>query len=105
MPELNNDASDAAAEDTAASNTVWPELAVSGNGPDTGVADPAVRVILDRVREIPGLPVSEHPDAYAGMHDALLEALNEEPQPTETRHEEPEHAEQHGGPHPGTGAA
>ncbi|MFE4542449.1 hypothetical protein [Arthrobacter sp. NPDC056727] len=86
MPELNNDASDAAAPDVT-----WPMPEVPGNGPDSGVADSAVRAILDRVREVPGLPVSEHPDAYAGMHDALLAALNEEPQ-----HEEPR---------PGPGAA
>ena len=41
-------------------------------------ADPAVRSILDRVREVPALPVSEHPAAYADMHDALLEALNDD---------------------------
>jgi hypothetical protein len=105
MPELNNDAPGAGAADL-----FWPELAEPGNGPDSngpdsngsdsngqdsGVADPAVLTILDQVREIPGLPVSEHPAAYAGMHDALLEALNEEPR----------HEERHGEPRPGPGAA
>ncbi|MDQ0864281.1 hypothetical protein [Arthrobacter globiformis] len=75
MPELNNDASDGAAPDVT-----WPQLAVPGSTSEAGVADPAVLAILDRVRSVPGLPVSEHPAAYAAMHDALLEALNEEPQ-------------------------
>ena len=85
MPELNNDAPDAEVLDVT-----WPELAVSGGG-HPEITDPAVLAILDQVRGVPGLPVSEHPDAYAGMHDALLEALNEEPQ-----HEQPR---------PGPGAA
>jgi hypothetical protein len=96
MPELNNDApdgavpdgtaSDAATSDAAVSGTAWPDLAVPGGGAaDTGAADPAVLAILDRVREVSGLPVSEHPAAYAGMHDALLEALNQDPQ-----HQEPQ---------------
>ncbi|MFE4836203.1 hypothetical protein ACFRAU_16175 [Arthrobacter sp. NPDC056691] len=95
MPELNNDASydalpggaapDSAAPDSAVdaalSDAAWPELTVPGSpASEAGVADPAVLAVLDRVREIPGLPVSEHPAAYAAMHDALLEALNEEPQ-------------------------
>jgi hypothetical protein len=75
MPELNNNASDGAVHDTA-----WPELPQPGSPAGAGVADPAVLAILDRVREVPGLPVSEHPVAYADMHDALLEALNQEPQ-------------------------
>ncbi|MFF2317170.1 hypothetical protein ACFVTE_12980 [Arthrobacter sp. NPDC058097] len=95
MPELNYDAPGAGAADL-----FWPELAAPGNGPDSsnpdsGVTDPAVRTILDQVREVPGLPVSEHPAAYAGMHDALLEALNEEPR----------HEERHEEPRPGPGAA
>ena len=95
MPELNNDASDGAVQDTAvqdtavpdtavpdtaAPDTAWPELALPASPADAGIADPAVLAILERVREVPGLPVSEHPAAYADMHDALLEALNEEPQ-------------------------
>jgi hypothetical protein len=92
MPELSNDESDAAVSDTA-----WPELAVSGSGPaDAAAADPAVLAILERVRDVPGLPVSEHQAAYAGMHDALLEALNQEPQHGQ---------QQHGAPRPGPGAA
>ena len=80
MPELNNDASDGPGPDTSVPGAAWPEPAVSGSASEAGVADPAVLAILDGVREVPGLPVSEHPAAYANMHDALLEALNEEPQ-------------------------
>jgi hypothetical protein len=92
MPELNNDAPGAAAQEnsvsrSAVSEIAWPELAAS-DGPL--VADPAVRTILEQVRVVPGLPVSEHPEAYAGLHDALLEALDEQP------HQEPR---------PGPGAA
>jgi hypothetical protein len=104
MPELNNDAPDTAVPDTAVPDAAvrgvpdaalpgaaWPELTVPGSrASEAGVADPAVHAILDRVREVPGLPVSEHPAAYADMHDALLEALNEEPQNEEPR-EEPQH--------------
>ncbi|MDQ0617860.1 hypothetical protein [Arthrobacter globiformis] len=95
MPELNNDPSDGGVTDTAVPETAWPELTLPGSRADAGIADPAVLAILDRVRQVPGLPVSEHPAAYADMHDALLEALNEEPQ-----HEEPRVQVQ-----PGPGAA
>jgi hypothetical protein len=94
MPELNNDASDGAASDpempgAEMPGAVWPELPVPGSASEAGVADPAVLATLDRVREVPGLPVSEHLAAYAAMHDALLGALNEEPQ-NEAPREEPQ---------------
>jgi len=70
----------------AAPQVAWPELppagldesgsarAHSGNaGPDA-----TVQAILGRVRDVPTLPVSEHPAAYAEMHDSLLAALNED---------------------------
>jgi hypothetical protein len=92
MPELNNDAPDGSVPDAAVSDTAWPDLTLPGGRADgAGIADPAVLAILDRVREVPGLPVSEHPAAYAGMHDALLEALNKEPQYEESQYEKPEH--------------
>ncbi|WP_395402886.1 hypothetical protein ACHMXB_03740 [Arthrobacter sp. UC242_113] len=110
MPELNNDASngavhetaahDAAVQGTAVPDTAWPELALPSGRGDDGIADTAVLAILDRVRDVPGLPVSEHPAAYADMHDALLEALNKEPQ-----HEEPQYDVPREQPQPGAGAA
>lgn len=101
MPELNNDAPEAAVPHTAFPDTAlpdsevpdaaWPELTVPGRGPEAGIADPAVLAIVDRVRAVPGLPVSEHPAAYAEMHDALLEALNEDPPNEALQHQDPRH--------------
>ncbi len=34
--------------------------------------------MLDRLAALEQAPVSEHGELYAGMHDALLEALNED---------------------------
>jgi hypothetical protein len=60
----------------------WPEPrpadSGAGGSEGTSVVDATVQEVLDRVREIPGLPVSEHPAAYTEIHDALLEALNED---------------------------
>ncbi|WP_190242973.1 hypothetical protein [Arthrobacter globiformis] len=105
MPELNNDVSETAVQDTgvqetAEPDTAWPDLAPPTGRTGDGIADTAVLAILDRVREVPGLPVSEHPAAYADMHDALLEALNEEPQ-----REEPQYGVPREQPQPGAGAA
>lgn len=74
MTELN-----AGAPVEAANPMAWPELPVDGfdgTGSAGNGEDGAVQAILERVREIPGLPVSEHPAAYTEMHDALLDALN-----------------------------
>jgi hypothetical protein len=99
MPELNNEAPDGPVPDAAVSDTAWPDLSLPGSRADgAGIADPAVLAILDRASKVPGLPVSEHPAAYAGMHDALLEALNEEPQHEELQHEKPEHQDSRHGP-------
>lgn len=94
MTELNQNALPEAAPDVA-----WPELplaeaedseaalpdsdrsgrAASGSAASGSPAsDSAVQAVLRRVRDVPGLPVSEHPAAYTDMHDALLEALNED---------------------------
>ncbi|CAH0175406.1 hypothetical protein SRABI83_01294 [Arthrobacter sp. Bi83] len=77
MTELNPDS-----HVEAASLVSWPEPppADSGAGGSEGISvvDGTVHEILDQVREIPGLPVSEHPAAYTAMHDALLEALNDD---------------------------
>ena len=84
MTELNQNALAGDAPDVA-----WPELPLSeaddteATVPDSApsgsaASDHTVQAVLRRVRDIPGLPVSEHPAAYADMHDALLEALNED---------------------------
>jgi hypothetical protein len=69
----------------AAPQVAWPELPPagfdeSGSVAHSGNADPdaTVQAILGRVRDIPTIPVSEHPAAYAEMHDSLLAALNED---------------------------
>lgn len=89
MTELNQNALPEAAPDVA-----WPELPLAEAEdseaalPDSDrfdsaasgspASDSAVHAVLRRVRDVPGLPVSEHPAAYTDMHDALLEALNED---------------------------
>ena|SRR5687767_10425856 len=84
------------AELEAAAQIAWPEVPPAGyagsdsDGTDTDgpqldcprldgpQLDGTVQAILDSVRAVPGLPVSEHPAAYAEMHDNLLAALNED---------------------------
>ena len=39
--------------------------------------DPAVDALLDRLTELQDLPVAQHGEVYAGLHDDLLAALNE----------------------------
>ncbi|MCE3244287.1 MAG: hypothetical protein K0Q84_2330 [Arthrobacter sp.] len=69
MTEPNSDA-----RQEAVRRIAWPDLPLeTAEAPDR-----AVRAILETVRQIPELPVSDHPAAYAGMHDSLLAALNED---------------------------
>lgn len=42
-----------------------------------GSRDPAVDALLDRLTELRDLPVAQHGEVYAGLHDDLLAALNE----------------------------
>jgi 3-oxoacyl-ACP reductase-like protein len=83
---------------TPAADVVWPELPSeqhpaepsghaapehAGHGSQAGeqpaaVLDPAVNAVLARLGAVQQMPVSGHGDFYAGMHDALLEALNED---------------------------
>lgn len=89
---LNQLPAEAEAPDLAADVT-WPDLASrqlsaepSGpaaqeqqtQGQRANVQDQAVSVVLDRLAALRQTPVSEHGEVYAGMHDALLEALNED---------------------------
>lgn len=53
------------------------------NIPDAGssvspVGDSAVDEVLDRLADIQGLPVAGHAEAYSALHDALLDALNDD---------------------------
>jgi hypothetical protein len=60
----------------------WPAApAPTGNADPNAESDavkPSVAMLLDRLSEVPGLPVSLHADAYSDLHDALLEALNDD---------------------------
>jgi hypothetical protein len=74
------------AELDAAAQIAWPELPPTGfaesdsdgTQSDSPQLDGTVQAILGSVRDVPALPVSEHPAAYAEMHDGLLAALNED---------------------------
>ena len=81
------------ASDVAWADVAWPELPPrqlpaepSGHaaqeqqpqGQQTNVQDQAVSVVLDGLAALRQTPVSEHGEVYAGMHDALLAALNED---------------------------
>jgi hypothetical protein len=57
-------AQDSAAQDSAAQNSLG--------------QDPAVSSLLERLGALPGRPVAGHGEVYAGLHDELLEALNED---------------------------
>jgi hypothetical protein len=53
------------------------------NFPEAGrgvspVGDASVDAVLGRLNNLQGLPVEEHAEAYSALHDALLDALNEE---------------------------
>ena len=76
-----------------AADVAWPDLpsrqlsaepsghAAQGQqsqGQQAHVQDPDVSAVLDRLAALRQTPVSEHGEVYAGMHDALLEALNED---------------------------
>ena len=74
---------------TPAADVAWPELPtrqlpaeLSGHAAAehraAAVLDPAVNAVLDRLAAVRQTPVSGHGEVYAGMHDALLEALNED---------------------------
>ncbi len=49
-------------------------------GPPGGAAvgDPEVDVLVERLATLPELPVAAHGDFYAGLHDDLADALNED---------------------------
>ena len=62
-----------------AGQAIWPALPsepgeATGNAPS---ADSAVGALLERLGEVPDLPVALHVEVYAGLHDELLAALNE----------------------------
>lgn len=71
MTELN----DAHHNEAAQPTPQWPETAEAA-GP--ALSDPSVAAIVAGLDGVPGLPVNEHEAVYGELHDALLEALNED---------------------------
>ncbi|MET4097627.1 hypothetical protein [Arthrobacter sp. UYCu712] len=51
----------------------WPAFPL-----ETAAGDSDVDALLGRLGALPGLPVTAHGDVYAGLHDDLMEALNED---------------------------
>ncbi|MCB5275762.1 hypothetical protein BJG92_03315 [Arthrobacter sp. SO5] len=80
MTELNpakNHASDTDVE-TPDSGIDWPALpgSAAAQDPDVGGQDPAVGALMDRLGALPDLPVADHGEVYAGLHEELMGALN-----------------------------
>ncbi|MET3921783.1 hypothetical protein [Arthrobacter sp. UYEF20] len=55
----------------------WPSLPEAFSQ-DAAAQDPDVDALLERLGTLPGLPVAVHGEVYAGLHDDLMEALNED---------------------------
>ncbi len=69
MTELNETHHPVAAQPTPE----WP-------GTDAArVGDPSVEAVLAALDGLPATPVADHEAIYGELHEALLEALNEEP--------------------------
>jgi hypothetical protein len=90
-PNAEPDPADAASALPPAADVAWPALpSRRGSGAEhepqddepqgarAPIQDKAVSAVLDRLTALEQAPVSEHGELYAGMHDALLEALNED---------------------------
>lgn len=61
------------AEDTAEASVGWPPLPAGA-----AAQDPTVEAVLERLGGLPGRPVSVHGEVYAGLHEDLMDALNED---------------------------
>ncbi|WP_196802312.1 hypothetical protein [Arthrobacter sp. 131MFCol6.1] len=80
-PELPSEQFPADLRGHAAPEHTAPEHAAPGQQAgerQAAVLDPAVNAVLDLLGAVRQTPVSGHGEVYAGMHDALLEALNED---------------------------
>ena len=56
----------------------WPAPGGDPAAGDPAAGDPAVGALLLRLGDVPELPVSSHGEVYAGLHDELAAALNED---------------------------
>ncbi|MDV8148630.1 hypothetical protein [Arthrobacter sp. B10-11] len=52
-------------------------LPEAGDG-GSPVGDASVDAVLARLDNLQALPVEQHAEAYSALHDALLDALNED---------------------------
>jgi hypothetical protein len=84
MTEPNHaTATEAPETEEAPAGVSWPSLP-SEPAAQTSAAqnslgqDPAVSSLLERLDALPSRPVAGHGEVYAGLHDELLEALNED---------------------------
>ncbi|MCU1518719.1 MAG: hypothetical protein JWQ75_3440 [Pseudarthrobacter sp.] len=59
-------------EDAPQQAPVWPHTA------DVDIADPSVQAAVAALDGLGTLPAAEHNPVYSDVHDALLEALNED---------------------------
>ena len=80
MTELNHIT--APDPDRGAARVTWPAGPATPAEPGEASAnaesrDPAVDALLDRLTDLQDLPVAQHGEVYAGLHDDLLAALNE----------------------------
>jgi hypothetical protein len=84
MTEPNHaTATEAPETEEAPAGVSWPSLpsepaAQTSAAQDSLGQDPAVSSLLERLGALPGRPVAGHGEVYAGLHDELLEALNED---------------------------
>lgn len=56
----------------------WPAPGGDPAAGDPAAGDPAVGALLLRLGDVPELPVASHGEVYAGLHDELAAALNED---------------------------
>jgi hypothetical protein len=79
MTEPNHaTATDVAETEEAPAGVSWPSLPSEPATQSSAAQDPAISSLLDRLGALPGMPVSGHGAVYAGLHDDLMEALNED---------------------------
>jgi hypothetical protein len=77
-PEPNPEKQAASGAEPATPDT--PDTRIDWPASSLGAAaqDPAVGALLERLDALPGRPVAGHGEVYAGLHEDLMEALNED---------------------------
>lgn len=59
---------------TAEARVDWPALPAVTAGAES---DAVVETLLERLEALPALPVAAHGEVYAGLHNDLMEALDD----------------------------